>query len=59
MDVWDSTGQPDNTAYLDTQSGQDQASRTEGFAEDYKALERDPLNYGLPRMIRLGLRINF
>ena len=58
--VWQSTGEPDNTAYLTTPEGQ-QAIRAngEGYASDYKALERNPWNYGLPRIIRLGLRVEF
>ena len=58
--VWQSTGEPDNTAYLNTPEGQ-QAIRAngEGYADDYTALERNPDNYGLPRIIRLGLRVEF
>ena len=58
--VWQSTGEPDNTAYLNTPEGQ-QAIRAngEGYADDYTALERNPDNYGLPRTIRLGLRVEF
>ena len=63
IDVWQSTGLPDNTAFLETPEGQQEIrSKGEngaGYAEDYKALERDPLNYGTPRTIRVGLRLEF
>ena len=62
VDVWDSTGQPDNTAFLDTPQGEATATQTgnaEGYKADYKALEKDPGNYGLPRIIRLGVRVDF
>lgn len=62
VDVWDSTGRPDNTAFLDTPAGEQAALGSydpEGYKMDYKALEKDPTNYGLPRIIRLGLRVDF
>ncbi len=63
VDVWDSTGQPDNTAFLDTPEGQSTVQSVgefgEQYAEDYKALERTPLNFGSPRMIRLGVQVDF
>lgn len=58
--VWGSTGEPDNTAFLTTPEGQlEIQSAGPGYAEDYKALERDPTNYGKPRTIRVGTRIEF
>jgi outer membrane receptor protein involved in Fe transport len=58
--VWPSTGQPDNTAFLETPEGEELLrSSPEGFESDYRALERDPQNYGLPRIIRLGLKVKF
>ena len=60
--VWRSTGEPDNTAYLDNPEGQQTALGTgdpEAFISDYKALEKDPTNYGLARQIRLGVRFDF
>jgi outer membrane receptor protein involved in Fe transport len=63
VDVWDSTGQPDNTAYLETPEGQQVVQSVgdngPGYASDYKALEKDPLNYGSPRMIRIGVQVDF
>lgn len=62
VDVWESTGLPDNTAFIDSPEGQAAAAGSydpEGYIEDYKALEKDPNNYGLPRIIRLGVRVDF
>ncbi len=63
VDVWRSTGDADNTAFLDTPAGVQTAEGSqngpEAFREDYKALEKDPTNYGMPRQVRLGLKILF
>lgn len=60
ISVWRSTGQPDDTAFLNTAEGQDRAARGgEAWVADYKALERDPTNYGIPRLVQLGLRLKF
>ena len=61
-DVYRSTGEPDDTAFLQTPEGQQTARSNpepETFISDYKALERNPTNYGIPRLIRLGLKIKF
>lgn len=58
--VWASTGKPDDTAFLLTPEGQQAiASGPPNYASDYHALERDPTNYGIPRLIRLGLKFKF
>lgn len=61
--VWGSTGEPDNTAFLTTPEGQQEIQSKgvfgAGYASDYNALERDPTNYGQPRTIRIGTRIEF
>lgn len=58
--VWRSTGDPYTTGFLNTQNGKNAAiTNGEGYVEDYKALERDPVNFGIPRQIRLGLKMNF
>lgn len=58
--VWRSTGDPYTTGFLNTQNGRNAAANNgEGYVADYKALERDPGNFGLPRQIRLGLKMNF
>lgn len=61
--VWQSTGKPDDTGYLRTPEGEALIASREpsrpDFVSDYKALERDPWNYGLPRLVRLGLKLKF
>lgn len=58
--VWRSTGSPETTGYLATESGKKAVAQNgEEWAEDYKSLENDPYNYGIPRLIKLGLKINF
>ncbi len=63
VDVWQSTGEPDDTAFLDTPAGEQivrgRGEFAEGYASDYQAIEKDPRNYGLPRVIRLGVRVDF
>jgi CarboxypepD_reg-like domain/TonB-dependent Receptor Plug Domain len=63
--VWRSTGDPYTTGYLLTPEGRAAAENgrnltgTDGFAQDYQSLERDPRNFGIPRLIKLGLKLNF
>ncbi|MGB5849578.1 MAG: carboxypeptidase-like regulatory domain-containing protein [Ignavibacteriaceae bacterium] len=63
--VWRSTGDPLTTGYLNTPEGRaaTQNNRnltgTDGFSQDYQSLERDPRNFGIPRLIKLGLKLNF
>jgi hypothetical protein len=61
--VYQSTGKPDDTGYLRTPEGEaliaSRAPSRPDFVSDYMALERDPTNYGLPRLVRLGLRLKF
>jgi len=60
LDVWTTTGLPDDTGYLQTTSGQ--AYYNGLTAEEKKAYsmrEMDYLNYGIPRQIRAGLQIEF
>ncbi|MCH7964326.1 MAG: hypothetical protein IH852_10370, partial [Bacteroidetes bacterium] len=33
-------------------------SNGEGYRQDYESLERDPVNFGIPHLIRLGLKVN-
>jgi len=58
--VWESTGSAYTTNYLTTDEGK-KVSRGNGsdWTNDYKSLERDPSNFGIPRLIRLGLKVNF
>ena len=60
VSVWRSTGDPYTTGFLLTQEGRNaSANNGEGYVKDYEALERDPINFGFPRLIRLGLKMNF
>ncbi len=58
LDVYYTTGQPDESGYKGTSSGRDYYSQL--TEEEYKLVrmrETDWRNYGMPRQIRLGLRI--
>jgi outer membrane receptor for ferrienterochelin and colicin len=57
--VWRSTGDPYTTGFLNTAEGRAAIlSNGEGYKQDYESLERDPINFGIPRLIRLGLKVN-
>ncbi|RKY91633.1 MAG: hypothetical protein DRQ01_07410, partial [Ignavibacteriae bacterium] len=57
--VWRSTGDPFTTGFLNTPEGKATIQANgEGFKQDYEALERQPGNFGIPRLIRLGLKVN-
>ena len=60
--VYQSTGDPYSTGWLNTLEGQRVAASQNdpaGYIADYKAYERNPYNFGIPRLIKLGLKINF
>lgn len=58
--VWRSTGSPYTTDWLNTEEGKAIIANVgEGYAQDYASLEKQPANFGIPRTIRLGLKINF
>ena len=58
-EVWRSTGDPHTTGFLNTAEGRAAIlSNGEGFRQDYESLERDPVKFGIPRVIRLGLKVN-
>lgn len=65
VNVYWSTGSAETTGWLNTEEGKKVALEksnqlgNNNFATDYMALERDPLNFGVPRLIRLGMRLNF
>lgn len=62
VSVYRSTGSPYTTAYLLTPSGRTFAEGTtypELFKMDYQSLERNPFNFGIPRTIKLGFKVNF
>jgi hypothetical protein len=59
--VYRSTGDPYTTGWLSTKEGIAATSGPGGsnIAADYMSLERNPSNFGIPRLIRLGLKLNF
>lgn len=60
--VYRSTGEPDNTAWAETDEAQGfrySSPDPDAWLLDYKAMERNPGNWGLPRIIRLGVRFKF
>ncbi|MBM4175192.1 MAG: hypothetical protein FJ213_03315 [Ignavibacteria bacterium] len=62
VNVYRSTGSPYTTGYLNTDRGQKvvlDSKYPELFKGDYELLERNPDNFGIPRQIRLGLKVNF
>jgi outer membrane receptor protein involved in Fe transport len=60
VDVWRSTGSPYTTDWLnDPDSQGTQEAVGPGYAKDYATLEKDPRNFGIPRLIKLGLKLNF
>ena len=59
VNVWRSTGDPYTTGFLNTDEGRAiSLTRGQNYVQDYRALERDPANFGIPRLIRLGLKVN-
>jgi outer membrane receptor protein involved in Fe transport len=60
VEVWRSTGSPYTTNWLNDPDAQSQIqSLGEGYVKDYETLEKDPSNFGFPRLIKLGLKLNF
>jgi outer membrane receptor protein involved in Fe transport len=58
--VWRSTGSPYTTNWLNDPDAQGTIQQKgEGYVKDYETLEKDPQNFGYPRLIKLGLRLNF
>lgn len=58
--VYRSTGDPYTTGFLNTAEGASIVNnRGEGYKLDYESLERNPGNFGIPRLIKLGLKVNF
>ncbi len=57
--VYRSTGSPNTTGWLNTAEGMATSQqRGEGYIQDYQSLELNPDNYGIPRLIRLGLKVD-
>lgn len=62
VEVYRSTGSPYTTAWLNTAQGRkfrNEHPYPQLFEADYKSLEMNPFNFGIPRLIKLGLKINF
>lgn len=58
--VYRSTGDPLTTDWLNTPDGQNAiALAGDGWRQDYISLERNPWNFGIPRLIKLGVQVNF
>lgn len=58
--VYRSTGSAYTTGWLATEEGKAIiANAGEGYAQDYRSLEMNPANFGIPRTIRFGLKVNF
>lgn len=58
--VYRSTGNPYTSGYLSSVEGAALAKeRGASYTSDYIALERNPTNFGIPRLIKLGLKVNF
>ena len=58
VNVWQSTGSPTTTGFLESGNAK-VLGKSELWKEDYHSLETDPTNFGIPRLIKLGLKINF
>lgn len=70
VSVYRSTGDPNTTGWLNTPEGYAGLVNNQnrlaalgldpnGYENDYKSLERNPSNYGIPRLIKLGIKLNF
>lgn len=57
--VYRSTGSSSTTDWLNTSEAQATAQAIgQGYVQDYRTLEQNPDNYGIPRLIRLGLQVD-
>lgn len=61
--VYRSTGSPYTAAFMETAKGKAAAAASPAgaatYRSDYAAFERDPGNFGVPRQIRLGMKVGF
>ncbi len=60
--VYQSSGDPYTTGWINTLEGQRTAASTPNpqiYKSDYRAFERNPDNFGIPRLIKLGFKVNF
>ena len=59
VSVYRSTGSPYTTDWLNTSEAKATAETLgPGYVEDYTSLEHDPDNFGIPRLIRLGIKMD-
>jgi len=59
-DVWITTGLGDDTGYLGTEAGQTYFNNLSATDQkNFLTREKDFFNYGIPRQIRLGAKIQF
>ncbi len=60
VQVWRSTGSAYTTNWLNDPDAQGTIQQIgEGYVKDYETMEKDPQNFGIPRLIKLGLKLNF
>lgn len=58
--VYRTTGSAYTTEFLSSEQGKKLiAANGEEWANDYESYERNPFNFGVPRQIRLGFKLNF
>ncbi|MGA2667701.1 MAG: TonB-dependent receptor [Ignavibacteria bacterium] len=55
--VWEGTGRPDDDGYLNTTQGSI-ANTIPGYVDNYRLRIQNPFNWGPPRQIRFGIRMN-
>lgn len=62
VNVYQSTGNPYTTGYLLSDEGKKVVAAQKNpsyYTADYQTYEKDPSYFGIPRQIRLGMRMNF
>ncbi len=57
--VYEGTGQPDETGFLNTPVGQTNIANNEEYGQRYELKQFTPVNYSNPRMVFFGLRTSF
>jgi outer membrane cobalamin receptor len=60
VQVYRTTGSAYTTGWLNDPDAQGQIETVgQGYVDDYESLELDPRNFGIPRLIYLGVKLNF
>lgn len=60
INVYETSGEPNNTGWLTTPAGQEfLATNGSSGLERYNLKQRNPMNYDTPRQVRFGLRVSF